>query len=1399
MKTLPIGHLIGQQRTMGGARPFALIPFLLLFFATVALYAQDRNIQKNEVYPPEMFIENGGRYINVQTSLTFLGIGPNAKGNGVDDDSDEIIAAIDYIVDKLRVYYANGGGCQYNEYFPIYLPNGTYRVTKTLAYTGERLVHCVASQQNDPKREGLQKLMFIGQSREGTIVKLDDNANGFGAGDNRPVMTFSSVDRGIIFNNAVANFQFSNITINTGSGNPGAIALDFLGANNARLENAKFVGSGKIGLHYRIGSAHGYSSNIIVDGFDYGIYMEGNTESHPAIEYVTLKNQDVNAIYLEDISASLRNILSENSVTGVRIKTSSTGRLPHMTIVDSEFNNGSSSNTVFQLEDGFLFARNIAVSGYGTSVKKGNSTVASGAITEYISEPIDTFSSSRVRSGAIKSMNLPIEDWPIIPWETNLSNWANVQSFGAAGNGSTDDTQAIQDAMNSGKPVIYFPKRRYRINGTVSIPASIKQVMGSKTVFVGGNTFFDINQGSSTPLFIESMRLEGGDLLHSVNRTLLAYNVAFRNSGYVTNFSSPGTKVFMNNVNGVAGEEDEIKNIDIWIRGTNNEKVGNFQFTAGANTHMWMMGFKSEKTYTVFHAKEGAFFEVLGGVMNSYGSASPNLEPVVLNDNSHVSIVVASNGPDRGWDPIILDNQGGTTKTWDRGDLPYRGWGNNFIVPLYASYDPSLVSSAPPMATDTVGALRSPAAPVIDGNLGEYALDTSLSRTVCDSTDNSATFSTQWDTTYFYVGVRVQDTDLQNDSKNWKDDGIEVYIDADHNKGSTYDSFDRQFVLGWGDTAITEQNGNTTGVLFAQSNITGGYTMELAIPWSNLGVTPAEGLVMGFDVGVNDDDNGGGRDGQLMWVGTANNFKDTSAFGDVTLMGDTTPPSVPTGLSADNVTETALDLSWTASTDNVGVTGYEVFQDGISIGITSTTSLAVSGLTAGTAYSFTVTASDAAGNTSAASDALNVTTQSGGGGQPGVLEAERSSAMTVDGALNEPVWSLVQQVAKTTSGTPDNTVDFDVVWDDTYLYVGAKVTDGDLFNDSPEDWKDDGIEIYIDGDHNAGSTYDSFDRQYIKGYNTTTLFEKNGNTGGVLHATAAITGGYAIELAIPWSNLGITPLANLTIGFDIGDNDDDNGGGRDGQSVWVGTSDNFKDTSAFGDVVLKVSPSGPTSITLEAEEATLSQAIVESNHAGYTGSGFANYDNVTGSYVEWQVNVATAGSYELSFRYANGSTADRPCAIRVNGTLTDPALAFGPTGAWTSYGYTSEVTVSLSAGQNTVRATANLSTGGANMDHLKVTGGGTALRATIAPQSETADTEQVLYYPNPVDDILTIALPPSRAGATEARFHAMDGRLLLSAPLGSSGEVDLSALPPGTYQMEVGDRARPFRAKVIKR
>ena len=91
---------------------------------------------------------------------------------------------------------------------------------------------------------------------------------------------------------------------------------------------------------------------------------------------------------------------------------------------------------------------------------------------------------------------------------------------------------------------------------------------------------------------------------------------------------------------------------------------------------------------------------------------------------------------------------------------------------------------------------------------------------------------------------------------------------------------------------------------------------------------------------------------------------------------DTTAPSIPQGLSATAASSSQIDLSWSASTDNVGVTGYRIYRGGTAVGTTATTSYSDTGLTPSTLYSYKVTAYDAASNESGQSSPASATTLS---------------------------------------------------------------------------------------------------------------------------------------------------------------------------------------------------------------------------------------------------------------------------------------------------------------------------------------------------------------------------------------------------------------------------------------
>ncbi len=157
------------------------------------------------------------------------------------------------------------------------------------------------------------------------------------------------------------------------------------------------------------------------------------------------------------------------------------------------------------------------------------------------------------------------------------------------------------------------------------------------------------------------------------------------------------------------------------------------------------------------------------------------------------------------------------------------------------------------------------------------------------------------------------------------------------------------------------------------------------------------------------------------WYAVAATFRPVST-------GDTQPPSVPASVHATSVASTSVSLAWSPSTDNVGVTGYTVYRDGAPLGTAATTSFTDSTVSPGTTYAYTVDAFDAAGNHSAPSQPLQVTTPV-------------SSPAYVQGAADSPGSRLTS--ATLTLAQPVAAGDLLVGWFAQYDSAGqVQVSDG---------------------------------------------------------------------------------------------------------------------------------------------------------------------------------------------------------------------------------------------------------------------------------------------------------------------------------------------------------------------
>jgi hypothetical protein len=491
-----------------------------------------------------------------------------------------------------------------------------------------------------------------------------------------------------------------------------------------------------------------------------------------------------------------------------------------------------------------------------------------------------------------------------------------------------------------------------------------------------------------------------------------------------------------------------------------------------------------------------------------------------------------------------------------------------------------------PPCVSPVIAQVSGAAPVIDQTV-ESAWSIAPVRSISHVTIGGlpAGYSGQWralyDNTKLYILVQVNDATKVNDSGGswYDDDAVELFIDADNSKGTSYDGVnDFQLGFRWNDNTIHAGGNsvtNTTGVQYSLYATGTGYNLEAAIPWSTLGAVPSIGKPIGLDVQLDNDDNGGTRDAQVAsFATTTTAFQNPSVFGTVYLTtcsggGTNQPPVANAGadqtLAAGTTSVTLQGSGFDPDGNTISYNWTKVSGPAVNFSNTGVAAPVVSGLVNGAVYVFQLTVSDGSLSTS---DQVQVTVSGGGGTQPGTVTAgQLSGTLSIDGSLSEAAWTVTNAVTKPVIGTANNTVTYGVLWDNTNLYIGVKVLDGSLHGNPTDLWNGDAVEVLIDANNNKGTSYDGRDNQLIQAYNSTALFSKIG-VSGVQHAWAPISGGYSVELAIPWSQLGLTPAVGLNIGFDIANDDDDAGGGRTAQAVWFGTINDYQNTSGFGTLVL---------------------------------------------------------------------------------------------------------------------------------------------------------------------------------------------------------------------------------------
>jgi hypothetical protein len=186
----------------------------------------------------------------------------------------------------------------------------------------------------------------------------------------------------------------------------------------------------------------------------------------------------------------------------------------------------------------------------------------------------------------------------------------------------------------------------------------------------------------------------------------------------------------------------------------------------------------------------------------------------------------------------------------------------------------------------------------------------------------------------------------------------------------------------------------------------------------------------------------------------------------------------------------------------------------------------------------------------------------------------------------------------------------------------------------------------------------------------------------------------------------------------------------------------------------------PPSATYQAEAATLAGPLALSNVAGYTGTGFADYQHGSGDWVEFAIDVPWPHAYTLEFRYANGSASDRPLELKVDEQVVAARLSFGPTGGWGTWKTVAQP-AGLTSGRHVVRLT-SVGSNGPNLDSLTV--------AAAAPPPPTLQAE--------------LAALAGAVAATDVKGYTGSGYADFQHASGDSVEFTLDAPAAGNYRLD---------------
>jgi hypothetical protein len=456
-------------------------------------------------------------------------------------------------------------------------------------------------------------------------------------------------------------------------------------------------------------------------------------------------------------------------------------------------------------------------------------------------------------------------------------------------------------------------------------------------------------------------------------------------------------------------------------------------------------------------------------------------------------------------------------------------------------------------------------APVIDGTIdavwkstAAHKLDSLVARVGEVTPSVSATWRALWDAENLYLLFEVEDDVATNNGAGYAvwymHDCIEVFTDMKNLKNdaavtNSEGEYQLRFIYGL-DEELIHENPSMTTYESVSKKTADGYLTEVKFPWAyliaNTSVTIAEGLKFGMDFKVTDIDGPttGWWPPHIEYAWNAASDKKPIHFGELELvqLTDTEKPAAPTNL-AETLDGINLTLNWTAASDNVAVTGYSV-KNGTQhlAGVAGNVTTATIKLDYGTTYNISVTALDAAGNESAASNVVTFTTEGLPPMPAGTPIAKAAGAITIDGLADEADWNtaayLIPRVDTwapnmDVNGLSDFSASFKGLWDEENLYLVFNVIDESVnqgIGNADNLWIQDCIEVIIPKDASENYKY-----RFVHGKDNESV--RSGTEievpAGFKNVSTFTDTGYMIEVSIPWSTIPELAVAERTSTFKV--------------------------------------------------------------------------------------------------------------------------------------------------------------------------------------------------------------------------------------------------------------------------